>query len=449
MKDLTRGNIYKTFFLFGFPMVLSGLLSQMYGIIDTSIAGKLIGETGLAATGVTSPLTTFLSSVYWGYGTGFSIYIAKLFGAKEYGKIRRAVAVSFAIQIAFTAVMAAVCLGFHKQIFNLLNVDETLREEAYAYYSVYVAGLCFIVFNNSFLSILNAFGISGFQLWMSVAATVLNIGGNIFLVKIGMGVRGLALSSVFAGVAVDICYIFKLRACYKEMGTAGEKFSLKTQGFRESFAYALPNMAQQMVMYLSSLLLSPLVNGLGKEAPAAYSVALTLFNLIAAVFGNSAKALSNYTAQCMGLKKYDRIKKGLGAGALQGLAFSLPFLLVCAFFPEAVCSLFFKPEASAVTKNYAILFARVYAPLMFLYGTNNLFHALFRGTKASVCLFTSTFWGAAVRYVASALLIAKAGMNGFYLGWAISWAAEAVYAIILYLTNVWNPARKEAAAAAA
>ena len=61
MKDLTSGNVYKTFFLFGLPMVLSGLLSQMYGIIDTSIAGKLIGETGLAATGVTSPLTTFLS----------------------------------------------------------------------------------------------------------------------------------------------------------------------------------------------------------------------------------------------------------------------------------------------------------------------------------------------------------------------------------------------------
>ena len=29
MKDLTSGNVYKTFFLFGLPMVLSGLLSQM------------------------------------------------------------------------------------------------------------------------------------------------------------------------------------------------------------------------------------------------------------------------------------------------------------------------------------------------------------------------------------------------------------------------------------
>lgn len=108
MKDLTRGNIYKTFFLFGFPMVLSGLLSQMYGIIDTSIAGKLIGETGLAATGVTSPLTTFLSSVYWGYGTGFSIYTQSFSGEKEYGKNPPRGGCFQFFSVAFTAVMAAV-----------------------------------------------------------------------------------------------------------------------------------------------------------------------------------------------------------------------------------------------------------------------------------------------------------------------------------------------------
>lgn len=249
---------------------------------------------------------------------GFSIYIAKLFGSGEYRKIRRAVALSFAIQLAFTAVMVAVCLGFHKQIFRLLNVEETLTEEAYAYYSVYVAGLCFIVFNHSFLCILNAFGIGGFQLWMSVAATVLNIGGNILLVKMGMGVRGLAISSVFAGVAVDILYIFKLRSCYKEMGVADGKFSAKAQEFGESFAYSMPNMAQQMVMYLSSLLLSPLVNGLGKEAPAAYSVALTIFNLIGAVYSNSSKALSNYAAQCMGVQKIRPNQKGTGRGGDTG-----------------------------------------------------------------------------------------------------------------------------------
>ncbi|MGN1052713.1 MAG: MATE family efflux transporter, partial [Candidatus Scatosoma sp.] len=298
MKDLTSQNVYKTFFLFGAPLVLSGLLAQAYGIIDTSVAGKLIGEEALAATGATSPLTTCLSSVFWGFGVGFSVYLARLFGEKQYSKIRSSVALSFVIQLIAAAVIAAVCLIFHEGIFKILNVDEAVKQEAFDYYVIYVTGLIFIVFNNTFLFILNAFGISLFQLYMSVLSTVLNIGGNILLVRCGLGVKGLALASVISAVAVDVCYLIKLRCCYKEMGADKEKITFKGIRFCDSYAYSLPNMAQQTVMYLSSLLLSPMVNGMGKSASAAYAVALTLFNLIQAVYCNSSKALSNYAAQC-------------------------------------------------------------------------------------------------------------------------------------------------------
>lgn len=446
MKNLTQGNIYKTFFFFGAPLVLSGLLAQAYGIIDTSVAGKLIGEQALAATGVTSPLTTFLSSVFWGFGAGFSVYLARLFGEGKYKKIRSSVALSFIIQLIAAAAIVAACLIFHKRIFTLLNVDAAVEKEAFEYYAVYVTGLIFIVFNNTFLFILNAFGISLFQLYMSALSTVLNIGGNVLLVKCGLGVKGLAIASVFAAVMVDICYLIKLRACYKEMGADKEKIALKGINFKDSFAYSLPNTAQQMVMYLSSLLLSPMVNAMGKSASAAYAVALTLFNLVQAVYCNSSKALSNYAAQCVGQKKYDKIRKGMPAGLLQGFAFTLPFIAVCALFPNAVCSLFFKADASEETRRYAVEFSRIYVPFTAFCVINNLFHALFRGVKASACLFTSTLAGAAIRVVASALLIGKYGMTGFYAGWAVSWLGEALYAFALFLTDVWNPVKKKKSA---
>ena len=86
MKDLTKGNIYKTFFLFGFPLVLAGVLSQTYHVFDTVIAGKFLGEQALAAMGATTPLLNFICSFLWGYCTGFSIYVAQLFSAKKYEK---------------------------------------------------------------------------------------------------------------------------------------------------------------------------------------------------------------------------------------------------------------------------------------------------------------------------------------------------------------------------
>lgn len=443
MKDLTKDNVYKTFFLFGAPLVLSGLLAQAYGIIDTSIAGKLIGDNGLAATGATAPLTTFLSSVFWGFGVGFSVYLAKLFGSREFSRIKSLVRLSLLLQLSIGVLIAVCCLVFHNAIFNMLRIDESIRGDAFAYFSVYAAGLILVVFNNTFLFILNAFGISGFQLLMSVLATVLNIGGNLLFVRLGLGVRGLAIASVASAAIVDACYVLKLRACYREMGVKDEKVTFKGIGFRESNAYSLPNTAQQMVMYLSSLLLSPLVNGMGAEASAAYAVALPVFNLVQAVYCNSSKALSNYSAQLTGAQKYDGLKKGLWVGLLQGTAFTLPFILVCCLLPEKICGLFLKADASVLTREYAVLFARFYVPFMAFNMVNNLFHALYRGTKASACLFSSTLVGAALRFAASALLIPRYAMNGFYLGWAISWIGETIYAFSLYLSGIWNPARKQ------
>ena len=84
MKDLTKGNIYKTFILFAIPLILSGVLSQCYNLIDTVIAGKYLGDTGLAAIGSTSAFVTFCSSIFWGFANGASVQIASLFGAKKY-----------------------------------------------------------------------------------------------------------------------------------------------------------------------------------------------------------------------------------------------------------------------------------------------------------------------------------------------------------------------------
>ena len=88
-EKLTEGNIWKNFILFAIPLILSGLLSTAYTMIDTMIAGYYLGEAGLAATGATSSMLTFVSSLFWGYMVGFGMYIARLFGEGAYERIRR------------------------------------------------------------------------------------------------------------------------------------------------------------------------------------------------------------------------------------------------------------------------------------------------------------------------------------------------------------------------
>ena len=181
MKDLTENNIYKTFIIFAILMVFSGLLSQMYNAIDTIIAGKLLGSDGLAAIGATSALVQFISSAFWGYGTGFSIYIARLFGAREYSRIKASIFSNLLAMLAASAVITVSVLCFHEKIFDILNVDFSIRKEAFKYFAVYMSGLFIITSNMTCGYIMNAFGIGSFPFYISIISAILNIFGNIFL----------------------------------------------------------------------------------------------------------------------------------------------------------------------------------------------------------------------------------------------------------------------------
>ena len=340
--------------------------------------------------------------------------------------------------------IACAMILFYKPIFRFLKIDPSLHKVAFKYFSIYLLGNFFIVMNSVGLYIMNALGIGSFPFFMSIVSSVLNISGNLFFVLVlKTGVEGLAIASVISAFVVDICYLSKLKRCFKEMGVDKEKTPLNLQHITRSLSYSLPNTAQQTAMYLSSLAISPFVNAIGPAASASYSVVSKLYNINSAVYGNSARALSNYSAQCVGKKYYKKLKKGIFVGFLQGALFVTPFILTCTIFHKEICSLFFKEGVEPLAKEYAYVFAKNYLPFIYINVICNLFHGLFRGVKATLHLFSSTLIGASARFIASALLIPSMGMNGFYLGWVLSWAIEATFVLILLPIGWWNPENKK------
>jgi Na+-driven multidrug efflux pump len=252
------------------------------------------------------------------------------------------------------------------------------------------------------------------------------------------GVAGLAISSAFSCVIVFVGYALKLKKCFSALPSDGkEKMSLSLM--KPALPYALPNSFQQASMYLVGFLISPLVNNMGVEATASYAVVMRIFNLIASVYQNSSKCVSNYVAQCVGAKEVGKIKKSVFVGLLQNVLFSLPFLLTTILFYKSVCGLFFKADASALTKQYTYDFVRRYLPFIFFNIVCNLFHGFYRGAKANAHLFFMTLFASIVQYVCALSLIPSMGMYGFYLAWVISWIAEAIVNVVLFLLGKWMP----------
>ena len=81
--DLTVGRPIRQIFFFALPLVFGTLFQQLYSFADTVIIGRFLGETALAAVGVTYSLNFLILGFIQGCTVGFGVPISQSFGAKE------------------------------------------------------------------------------------------------------------------------------------------------------------------------------------------------------------------------------------------------------------------------------------------------------------------------------------------------------------------------------
>lgn len=443
MKDLTKGNVYKNFLVFALPLVLSGVLSMSIEFIDKAVVGRFMGEKSLAAMSAVTPLLTFCSSVLWGYYTGCSIYVARLFGERNYQKIKSTVYAALLGALVIGGCLSLLMVVFHNPVFAALNVKEELRSDALRYYLIRASALLVVTLPVFGTSLMAALGVSAFTFLASMTAALVSLLGDIAsALWLGWGLVGVATFGALGSAVSIVMYYGKLRVCFREMGVEKERVKLGFSPLKAAALYILPTMIQQGILYIPDVAIAPVVNGIGTQALAGYAVASTVMNFCITVFQNSTKVVGNYVAQCVGEKKYNKIDKGVGVGLMQSTLLSLPFLLVGVFFAEGLCSLFLEKDASPLTKEYTYLFCRRYMPFVWFSLVDNLFHALYRGSKASAHLLSVTCVGATSK-IALTYALQSRGIRGYYLAIVLAWGIEAAFAVTLYCLGRWRPERRE------
>lgn len=434
MKDLTQGNVYKTFLNFSIPLMLSGLLSQSYGIIDIAIVGRFLRDEGLAAIGATASYITLLSSFLWGFSAGGGVKLGFLFGARDYKGFKSFLISTTLLLSGMCCVISLLSLIFKNSVFSFLKIEPSLYGQAFKYFSAYVAGLVFVILSNFGVHVLNSIGESSFPLKMSALSAVLNIIGNVVAVTVfHKGVWGVAVASVAAAAVVDVLYFIKILTVFRAMGVEKEKWRPEKNFLSVIMRLCLPASIQQMIMYGSSFLVSPFINAVGKSATAAYTVIQRVFEIATSLYQNSSKTVTSYSAQCIGAKKFNLIKKGIKAGFVQAFAFLLPIILFCSILSPNVCSLFFEKGFRGEAFDIAVNFVRFWMPLVIINVINNLYHSLWRGTAQMSYLVIGTLIGGVSRVALTTLLYSSMRLDGVWLAWVLSWAIEAVYNILVYL----------------
>ncbi len=117
-----------TLIKFCIPLILSGILQQLYNWADAFIVGNVAGENALAAIGSTTTVINLFLTAITGFTLGLSILFAQKFGGGKKDQISKTLSVfTVVLGCIFLLVPAAGIPGAYPLLRIMNTTPETIH----------------------------------------------------------------------------------------------------------------------------------------------------------------------------------------------------------------------------------------------------------------------------------------------------------------------------------
>ncbi|WP_295156356.1 MATE family efflux transporter [uncultured Ruminococcus sp.] len=360
--DLTKGKPTGLILRFFFPLLLTNTLQQLYSFADTAIVGKGLGDDSLAAVGNMSSLCFLIIGFSMGLSNGFSILIAQSFGEKDMNKLRRSLAASLRLSVIMTALLTFLSVMFLRNILTLLRTDPTIINESLEYGYILFGGLFATVGYNMSAGILRALGDSKTPLKAIVISSVMNIALNsLFIFVFHWGVRGAAAATIIAQLFSGGFCLYKISRI-EYLRLSKEDFSNDNETNMILLKNGIPMAFMNSITAIGCMVVQYFVNGLGVAFTSAYSACSRYLNMAMQPAATAGAAMSSYTSQNYGARRFDRIREGLKVSLSIALVSYLILGSAMTFFPRMLAGFILNGEEQI---SYAAQFLPICGIMLF------------------------------------------------------------------------------------
>lgn len=203
---MEKGDITKTLFKLGIPMVVSMLVTALYNVVDTYFVSNL-GTQQSGAVSVAFPISLYFSGLGLTFGVGAASYISRLLGAKNIKDANRVASVAFYTSAIIGAILMTILLIFTKQVLISMGATKTILPYALEYARIFIISMFFTTINVSTGNLAIAQGEAPITLKAMIAGAVLNMILDPILINgMKLGVKGAAIATLISQVVTTIIY---------------------------------------------------------------------------------------------------------------------------------------------------------------------------------------------------------------------------------------------------
>lgn len=439
--DLTEGKVWKVIVRFALPLLVGNLLQQFYNITDSIIVGQFLGKEALAAISASFFIYYFIISLVIGVGSGTTVVISQLFGAKQYQKVQLAFSSFFIFMLVGGIILSIAGIIFAEPVFRLTNTPEEVIPQAVAYFRIYIGGTFLFVTFNSIISILRGVGESVRPMLFILITTVLNIAFDLlFILVFKWGIEGAARATVVSqgiGMCIALAYV---NNTHPLLSIKKQDMLFDWKLFKESLKIGLPTSVQQCAIALGLIALLGIVNSFGTNTLTAYGAAGKIDTIITQAILTLSGALAAFCGQNIGAGRLDRVKKGVQFTMYTNIALGLLTFAAVYLFGNEMMRIFTKDiDVVAIGKEYLLIIGGFFI----VHGALNVYNGALRGAGDTLFpMITSLVCLWLIRIPLAYYLSSWLGRNGIWWAIGISITIGLIVTFVYYKMGFWKRRRR-------
>ena len=392
-NPLGTEKIGKLILKYSIPTILSFLVGAIYVITDQIYIGRGlpflgiegIGVLGMAATGVTFPLTTITTALALLIAVGTAANFNLRLGAGNKKAAAKVAGNGLLMMAVFGILLGAGAFIFRRQLLYLFGVTAEILPYAESYVSVLCFALPLQVFAGS-CHLIRSDGSPAYSMLCIMSGAVMNIILDpILIYGLGMGMAGAALATVLSqslSVSLALFYLFKK---FKSVKFTADCFKPELPEAVKICSLGAAACINQVAMAVLQIVMNNTLRHYGAESvygseiPIACVGAISKINVVFLAFViGIAQGCQPINGFNYGAGNYDRVKRTYLTALTAATVFSTLIFLVFQLFPRQVMGVF--GQGSEEYFLFSERYLRIFMMFIFINGiqpiTSNFFTSI-------------------------------------------------------------------------
>ena len=434
---MTEGVIWKEILLFSIPLLLGNLFQQLYNAVDSVVVGNYIGAQALAAVGSSAPVINLLVSFFMGLAVGAGVIISRYFGARKKEELHIAVHTSLALTFAAGLVMTLIGVLISPYVLQWVGTPSDVIESSVLYLRIYFLGILSVMVYNMGSGILRAVGDSRNPLYFLIVSSVTNIILDmLFVIVFHMGIAGVGWATLIAQTISAVLTMLLLMRTKEEYQVKLKHIRFHKHMLYEIVRLGLPSGLQNAIVSFSNVIVQSNINAFGSLAMAGCGSYTKIDGFAILPVMSYSMALTTFTGQNMGAKKYDRVKQGAKTGILMSVITIVCISALLLMLGPNVLAIF---SSDPTVINYGLYMMHVLAPGYIFLAISHAFNGIIRGagiTTVPMIVMVTCWCGLRMAWILTSVPLFH-DIGVVFMGWPLTWIASALWLFLYYRKGKW------------